>query len=80
MSSIMLPILMAISPETPVSISSKTMVGSFRLVAKMYFRAIINRENSPPDATFLSCWGLMPLLALNKNETASVPSEVGWLV
>ena len=50
------------------------------MVAKMYFRAIINRENSPPDATFLSCWGLIPLLALNKNETASVPSEVGGLV
>ena len=66
-------IFSAIVPETPVSISSKIIVGSALLFAISAFRESIKRAISPPDAmAATSCKGLF-LFALNNNEIVSLP-------
>ncbi|MNL00226.1 hypothetical protein D3C87_1206520 [compost metagenome] len=67
------PILIAISPETPVSISSKIKVGNFEYCAKIAFTASIIRDISPPEATFFNNPKSVPLLAENKNCNSSFP-------
>ena len=67
------PILWAISPETPVSISSKMIVGKAILVASRCLIASIIRESSPPEAVFLSNPKLPPLLAEKRKERLSLP-------
>ena len=44
-------IFSAMEPETPVSISSKMIVGSFTAPAIMAFSESMTRAISPPDAT-----------------------------
>ena len=66
-------IFSAIVPETPVSISSKIIVGSALFFAVNAFRDSINRAISPPDAiAATSCIGLF-LFALNNSEMVSPP-------
>ena len=63
----MVPILSATSPLTPVSISSKMIVGNCFFVASNDFKASIKRDSSPPLATLCNSFKEAPLLALNKN-------------
>ena len=48
------PTRCATSPETPVSISSKMMVGKAVFFAINDLMVNINLDNSPPDATLFS--------------------------
>ena len=57
------PIASAIRPETPVSISSKMMVGSCMRRASIALRASMTRESSPPEAMRSTAWGVMARLA-----------------
>ena len=74
---IIFTILIAISPETPVSISSKISVGNAILSAIKYLIAKMSRDNSPPEATFLSDCGATPLLAENRMEHLLIPFLLG---
>ena len=67
----------AISPDTPVSISSKTMVGSFTAPAIMAFTESMTRAISPPDATDEMFCRVPFLLAENRNVTVSMPWRPG---
>ena len=73
------PTLLAIFPETPLSISSKMIVG------RRFFCDIndlilnISLDNSPPEAIFDISLKTPPLFALNKNFTLSKPSIVSSL-
>ena len=72
-SAIILPIASAIFPDTPVSISSNSIVGSLVLRATMDFRASMTRDVSPPEAMRSRLWSPSPPLALNRNRTLSAP-------
>ena len=64
----------ATRPLTPVSISSKMMVGSSTALPIMAFSESITRAISPPDAT-CSTGRMGELeLALKRNTTLSAPS------
>ncbi len=66
-------IFSAIRPLTPVSISSKMMVGSFTAPLIIALSESMMRAISPPEATCeIGCNGVL-LLALNKNDTLSIP-------
>ena len=69
-------ICVAISPLTPVSISSKMMVGSPLVLAIKAFTQSINRLISPPEATSLTFLRLWLRLAANNNCTSSQPVGV----
>ena len=62
------PILSAISPETPVSISSKIIVGKLEAVAISDFRQSITRDISPPEAICATALGETFLLAEKRKE------------
>ena len=66
-------ILLAISPETPLSIYSKIIVGNFEYCANIAFTDNIIIDYSPPVATFFSKPKSDPLLAENKNCNSSFP-------
>ena len=71
----------ATRPLTPVSISSKMMVGSFTEPLIMAFSESMTRAISPPDATSLTGSRGVLLLALKRNATRSAPSaERGLLL
>jgi len=55
----------------PVSISSRISVGSDVFSAITYFTQNISLENSPPDATWASGRGVIPLFALNRTSMLS---------
>ena len=62
------PTATEMSPDTPVSISSKMTVGHNACTALM---ASIRRDSSPPLATLAMSRISPPLLALKRNATAS---------
>ena len=66
-------ILLETSPETPVSISSKRMVGSFAYLDKINLTPNMILESSPPEATFFKTSCGIPLLAENKKFKSSLP-------
>ena len=66
----------AISPETPVSISSKITVGKAFLLAMSDFITNIKRDISPPEATSCTACNSRFLLALNINCTSSLPHSL----
>ena len=66
-------------PETPVSISSKMIVGSFTAPAIMAFSESMTRAISPPDATEATFCNVPFLLAENRNVTLSIPLLSGSL-
>ena len=71
------PIRSAIVPLTPVSISSKMIVGRFRFCAIKALRVSITRAISPPEAVCAtSCSGIC-LLAVKRKRTASQPELSG---
>ena len=73
------PILSAISPEVPVSISSKITVGRAVAPAIIDFRQSIKREISPPDATWATGINGLFLLAEKRKLTESFPVMSGLL-
>ncbi len=70
-----LPMELATSPDTPVSISSKIIVRPSD--AESFLMESISLESSPPDATFLSGSGERPGLALKRISNLSNPLGVG---
>ena len=72
-SSMMCAIFSATPPLTPVSISSKIIVGSFTAPLIIAFRESITRAISPPEATCDTGLKGEFVLALNRNETLSFP-------
>ena len=73
----MSPIASAMRPETPVSISSKMMVGSCIRLASRALMASMTRESSPPEAIFSMGRGAALRLAVKRNSTASAPVRPG---
>jgi len=71
------PTLPAISPEIPLSISSKIIVGRSFRSEMSDFSASITLESSPPEATLLRSAGSCPRLAENLNTRLSIPSRPG---
>src|SRR6185437_11558219 len=71
--SMICPTLLATSPETPASISSKIMVGKAVFCAINDLIASISLESSPPEATLLISASAWPLLAVNRKRTTSNP-------
>ena len=67
------PIASAIRPDTPVSISSKMIVGNFDFSARRAFNESITREISPPEAIFSTGCGAMRALAENIKRMRSLP-------
>ena len=67
----------AISPDTPVSISSKIKVGSWDFSATMDLITSMMRDSSPPEATLFNGAKSMPLLAENNRAASSTPLAVG---
>ena len=65
--------LSEIFPDTPVSISSKIIVGNFLNRDNKVLIANIIRESSPPEATFFKILKSWPLFALNSNDKISEP-------
>lgn len=63
----------AISPETPVSISSNTIVGNFTAPAIIALIESITRAISPPEATEDMLCNVPFLLAENRKLTVSSP-------
>ena len=72
-------ILLAISPDTPLSISSNTIVGKLAYCDNIDFTASMIRDSSPPEATFFNSPKSEPLLAENKNCNWSFPFEKYWV-
>ena len=64
---------MAISPETPVSISSKIKVGNALFSANKCLIESINRLISPPEAICLNGLGAKPLFAEKRSWILSEP-------
>ena len=62
-----------IFPDTPVSISSKIMVGNSLWAEMSALSDSITRAISPPEAIFEMLHSGMFLFELNKNVTSSVP-------
>jgi hypothetical protein len=80
------PIFIAISPETPVSISSKNQVGSFVYLAKIALTASIIQTSHLQKLLFNKPKSV-PLLAANKTEVhltvimvSSGESELGYRI
>src|SRR5574344_294306 len=73
-SQILDPILSATLPDTPVSISSKIIVGMLVYLAIIALRQSIIRDISPPEAHLATSTGLEPV-AEKTNNTASLPDE-----
>ena len=73
------PILSAISPDTPVSTSSKIIVGKAVNPAIIALMQSINREISPPEAVWATGCNSALLLAENINRISSIPSLSGSL-
>ena len=71
------PMASAMRPETPVSISSKMIVGSCIRSASRAFRASITRESSPPEAMRSTGCGVIRGLAVKRNCTLSRPVRPG---
>ena len=69
----------AISPETPVSISSNTMVGSLTAPAIIALMESMTRAISPPEATEETLCNAPFLFAENKKFTVSAPCMPGSL-
>ena len=67
------PILRAISPLMPVSISSKIKHGRLRRLARAALSASITRDISPPEATLVSGRAGEPGLAVKVNVARSRP-------
>ena len=65
--------LWAISPETPVSISSKTKMDNFDFSLDMYLKQSIIREISPPEATDSIFFSAVLEVELNWKEMSSTP-------
>ena len=74
-SCIIFAILLETSPETPVSISSKIIVGNCIFSDNIFLIESIILDNSPPEATFFNSPKLPPLLAANKNDKLSFPFD-----
>ena len=72
-------IFSAIEPDTPVSISSKMIVGSFTAPAIMAFSDSITRAISPPEAIEATFCNVPFLLAEKRKVTLSRPLESGSL-
>jgi|LUMT01.1.fsa_nt_gb hypothetical protein len=66
----------AIFPLKPLSTSSKIRVRSLSFLADNDFIIRSNRDNSPPEATFLIELNLEFLLVLNKTSNSSYPFEL----
>ena len=73
-SCMMTAIFSAILPLTPVSISSKMIVGSFTALLIIAFSESITLAISPPDATCETGCSSLFVFALNMNDTLSQPS------
>ena len=73
----MRPMASAMRPETPVSISSKMIVGSCMRSASSALIASITRDSSPPEAMRSTGWGAAVRLAVKRNSTRSRPVRVG---
>src|SRR6056297_1873467 len=69
----MVPILRAISPETPESISSKITGGSDLEIRSKFLIASISRDISPPEAILEISAGGASVLALKRKATESFP-------
>ena len=69
-----LPTATEMSPDTPLSISSKIIVGRRLRSVTTDFTESIRRDNSPPEATSDNGRIPPPLLALNSSRTLSCPS------
>ena len=63
----------AVSPEMPVSISSKMMVGRNMESLMMDLRQSMMRDISPPDAILVMSAGSTPALAENRKAAVSLP-------
>ena len=72
-SSITSPTRKAVSPEIPVSISSKINVGSEVCLASRPLTASISLDNSPPEATLPTGAGGCPAFAVNNKSTSFIP-------
>ena len=70
-SCIICAICSATRPLTPVSISSKMMVGSFTAPLIRAFNDSMTRAISPPEATCDTGWSGVEVLAENRNCTLS---------
>ena len=70
---IICPTLDAVSPEMPVSISSKIIVGRYMESVMMDLRQSMMRDISPPDAILDMSAGAMPALAEKRKVTKSEP-------
>ena len=70
------PIASAMRPETPVSISSKRMVGSCIRRASSALSASMTRDSSPPDAIRSTAAGGVVRFAEKRNSTRSRPPSV----
>ena len=77
---IMLPMRWAMSPDTPVSISSKMIDGSCMWAAMIDLMVSISREISPPDAVACTGMGCWFLLKAKRNCMVSMPVGVSWVV
>ncbi len=64
-------------PPTPVSISSKTSVGTRSAPARTVLTASVTRDSSPPEAIFRSGRGASPGLGEKTNSTRSRPDSGG---
>src|SRR5210317_1105735 len=71
---IILAIAFEISPETPVSISSKIIVGNFECFDKTYLTDNKILDNSPPEAILNRGAWVIPLLAENITSISSNPN------
>ncbi len=67
------PMASAICPETPVSISSKIIVGRLFSLASNALSDSITRDISPPDAIFAMGWGVNALLDVKRYSTSLHP-------
>ena len=65
--------LRTVSPEIPVSISSKINTEILSTSENTLFRASIIREISPPDAILASGLKVSPTFVVIKNSALSVP-------
>ena len=69
----MLPTISATRPPMPASTSSKISVGTCATWLTTVWIARLMRDSSPPEATFASGPGAMPLCADTRNSICSSP-------
>ena len=70
------PMASAMRPDTPVSISSKMIVGSCIRSASSALSASMTRDSSPPEAIRSTLCGARPRLAEKRKRTLSPPVRV----